>query len=448
MNWIKKHKISIAITTVALALLIGLGAYSYNRASAYELRVENQYRRAFYDLCDAVKNIDVALSKGIVTTEPKHMAHIANEIAHYAAYAKACLGQLPVGEVTLDNTQKFLSQVSDYTRMMASNAIDEIPVTPEQHETMMTLSGYADTLFRSLDGLEAQLLNNHFSDLVALQAQQAGEKEASYNAFSQIETGFLNYPSLIYDGPFSDHMENATPEMLKDKPQVSLEEATEKARAFIGADRLVSIEHTSDGDGNIPTYGFTATTKEENRIILIDVTKQGGYVISLLDTKETAAAELSYEEGVEICQNFLRARGFEDMKDSYYEIADGVMTINFAATQEGIILYPDLIKLKIAADTKEIIGFEAKGYLTHHKLRQDLSPQLSRAEAQKNLNPHLQADKVNLCLIPMENGTEVLCYEIKGQFEDKNYLIYVNANTGREEKILLVLDRENSLLTM
>ncbi len=448
MNWIKKHKLFIGVTAVFAILLTGIGVYSYRKQNAYELAIENQYRRAFYDLCDAVRNIDVSLSKGIVTTEPKHMAHIANEISHYAAYAKACLGQLPVGEVTLDNTQKFLSQVSDYTRMMASNAIDEIPVTPQQHETMMTLSDYADTLFRSLDGLEAQLLNNHYSDLVSLQAQQAGEKEASYNAFSEIETGFFNYPSLIYDGPFSDHMENVSPKMLQEKPEISQQEAARKAAAFLGEEKVLSVDFVAEGNGTIPIYSFTATTKEENRTILIDVTRQGGYVISMLDLREVSPADLSYEEGVEICQAFLHAHGFDSMKDSYYEMTDGIMTINFAAVQQDVILYPDLIKLKVAADTKEIIGFEAKGYLTHHQTRQKLSPELSRTEAQQHLNPYLQPDKVTLCLIPMENGTEVLCYEVKGQFEDKNYLIYVNANTGQEEKILLVMDRENSLLTM
>ena len=129
-------------------------------------------------------------------------------------------------------------------------------------------------------------------------------------------------------------------------------------------------------------------------------------------------------------------------------MVDGIMTINFAATQDGVILYPDLIKLKIAGDTKEIIGFEARGYLTHHKQREQTVPSISAEAAKKDINKNLSTDKVNLCYIPLESGTEVLCYEIKGKFDNKNYLIYINANNGNEEKILLVLDQENSLLTM
>ena len=452
MDFIRRHKSSIAITSVALALLIGLGTYTYNRVEAYELKVENQYRRAFYDLTDSVKNIDVALSKGIITTEPKHLAQIANEITQYSSYAKACLGQLPIEDATLENTQKFLTQVGDYTRMLASKSIDNVPITEQQHQTMMELSKYANELFQSLNGLEEQILSSKkgFSDIVATahEAQQAGGSEASQNAFSDIEANFLNYPSLIYDGPFSDHMENIEPEMLKGMPEVSLEEAKQKALDFIGSDKVKSLEHASDGEGRIHTYGFTAVTDDENRSIYISVTKQGGYVISMLDTKNVEASDLNYEEGIRISQEFLNTKGFHNFKDSYYEVVDGIMTINFAATQDGVILYPDLIKLKIAGDTKEIIGFEARGYLTHHKQREQTVPSISAEAAKKDINKNLSTDKVNLCYIPLESGTEVLCYEIKGKFDNKNYLIYINANNGNEEKILLVLDQENSLLTM
>lgn len=452
MDFIKRHKSTIAVTAIALALLAGLGTYSYKRVEAYELKVENQYRRAFYDLTDSVKNIDVALSKGIITTEPKHLAQIANEITQYSSYAKACLGQLPIGDAALDNTQKFLTQVGDYTRMLAAKSIDNVTITEQQHQTMMELSKYANELFQSLNDLEEQILSSKkgVSDVVAVarEVQQAGGNEAGRNAFSDIEANFLNYPSLIYDGPFSDHMENIEPEMLKGKPEISMEEAQQKALAFIGNDNVKALEHASDGEGRIHTYGFTAVTGEENRSIYISVTKQGGYVISMLDTKNVEANELDYEEGIRVAQEFLNEKGFYGFKDSYYETVDGIMTINFAATQDGVILYPDLIKLKIAGDTKQIIGFESRGYLTHHKQREQLTPKISAETARKDINKNLSADKINLCYIPLENGTEVLCYEIKGKFENKNYLIYVNANTGIEEKILLVLDQENSLLTM
>ena len=44
--------------------------------------------------------------------------------------------------------------------------------------------------------------------------------------------------------------------------------------------------------------------------------------------------------------------------------------------------------------------------------------------------------------------TEILCYEFKGKVNDKNYIVYINAENGREEDILLVVDTGNGTLTM
>ena len=38
------------------------------------------------------------------------------------------------------------------------------------------------------------------------------------------------------------------------------------------------------------------------------------------------------------------------MKETYFLKQEGVMTINYAYSQEGVIAYPDLIKVKVALD--------------------------------------------------------------------------------------------------
>jgi len=57
------------------------------------------------------------------------------------------------------------------------------------------------------------------------------------------------------------------------------------------------------------------------------------------------------------------------MVDTYYLKEDSTATINYAYKQDNVIIYPDLIKVKIALDNGEIIGIESKGYLTSHTVR-------------------------------------------------------------------------------
>lgn len=69
------------------------------------------------------------------------------------------------------------------------------------------------------------------------------------------------------------------------------------------------------------------------------------------------------------------------MTDTYYLKSENIATINYAAQQDGVTLYPDLIKVKIALDTGEILSMEAQGYIFNHMQREELIPQISIEEA-------------------------------------------------------------------
>lgn len=87
------------------------------------------------------------------------------------------------------------------------------------------------------------------------------------------------------------------------------------------------------------------------------------------------------------------------------------MTINFAALQDDVTLYPDLIKVSVAMDNGEILGFDARGYLTNHHQRTFEKPALSMEEAQKKVSPNLTVKNGKMAVVPSTSLTEKLCYE-------------------------------------
>ena len=133
------------------------------------------------------------------------------------------------------------------------------------------------------------------------------------------------------------------------------------------------------------------------------------------------------------------------MKETYYLKQDGIVTINYAYEQDGITVYPDLIKLKIALDNGEIMGIETTGYLNNHEKR-DIKT-ISKEEAKKNLNKDLKIESEKLAIIPTEWKSEVLCWEFKGKVDDTDFLVYINSETGKEEDILVIVDTPNGTLT-
>ena len=54
-----------------------------------------------------------------------------------------------------------------------------------------------------------------------------------------------------------------------------------------------------------------------------------------------------------------------------------------------------------------------------------------------------------MCIVPSEGNYERFCHEFKVRSENGEYaLIYINAENGREENVLILIQNENGTLVM
>ena len=135
------------------------------------------------------------------------------------------------------------------------------------------------------------------------------------------------------------------------------------------------------------------------------------------------------------------------MQETYYIKQDGFITVNYAYKQNDVIMYADLIKVKIALDDGEVIGLETTGYLNSHYERTIPVRKISIEEARKQLSNKAQVTSEGLAMIPTEWITEKFCYEFKGKIEEIDFIAYINVETGEEEDILIVTNTPNGTLT-
>ena len=136
------------------------------------------------------------------------------------------------------------------------------------------------------------------------------------------------------------------------------------------------------------------------------------------------------------------------MKESYYFSEDGICTINFAYSEKGVACYGDLIKVSIALDTGKLAGFDAKNYLMNHKNRNLTVAELSEENAKSLLSPSLEVISSRLAVIPLDTGKEGLCYEFHCRDKDKKeVLVYLDAVTGKQLDLLILLYSDGGILT-
>ena len=107
---------------------------------------------------------------------------------------------------------------------------------------------------------------------------------------------------------------------------------------------------------------------------------------------------ISQEEADQKGKEYLQVREYKDMKETYYLKQDGIVTINYAWTQDDVVMYPDLIKVKVALDNGEILGIESTGYLNNHTKRDLSKVKITKEDAKKLLSNDLDIGSEGLAV--------------------------------------------------
>lgn len=454
-NFIKtlKENYIYGILLILIIISIVFGGFWYKEKQNHTIAVQNQYNLAFYELIDYMQNVKNYLAKSIISGSNENEAETLMHVWREANLAQVYLSQLPISSNELSQTAKFLNQVSEYSYSLSHKNINGEDLTDEELDNLTTLYTYSQDLTNILNQLSEDMYNGRISwkeltkDTDLSFAQQVDNLSTS--SFSNLDSNFGEYEGLIYDGAYSEHIESAEKKGLTGE-EIDEKKAEEVINNFIGKNRIVKINSLGLlENGNIPVYEFSVSIKDGNpdNPANISVSKKGGHIVLMNYNRDITAETLSFEDADKIGLEFLQSRGIDNMKSTYYLKQGGAITINYAYTQDDVTIYPDLIKLKLALDNGEILGFETTGYLNNHTVRSINTPKITLEEAKGKLNKNLKITSSGMAIIPTEWKTEILCYEFKGKVDNTDFLVYINCDTGKEENILVIINTPNGILT-
>ncbi|WP_258360830.1 germination protein YpeB [Moorella sulfitireducens (nom. illeg.)] len=458
-----KRRLTTILLTLALLLAVGWGLWERTNRLTLANAVEAGGQRDFYNLLSYVEQAQVSMGKSLASSSPRQQAVHLTEAWNQAAAAQLSLSQLPTPGIKPINTSKFLSQTSDYSNYLAQKLARGEEITPQEREQLVRLRDEMKRLAADLRQAESQVAskNLRWSSFYSVQMPQplktiarlavpAEARPGPLDGFVNADRRLQTLPSLNYDGPFSDHLEKPRPLGLKGS-EIAQAEAERRAQAFAndasGSNYRVQATRTSNG--LLPTFALNLIdNRRANVTVHIDVSKQGGEIISLLNTRPVGSPTLDAAKALERARAFLEAHGFANMQPTYTVRTGNSQVITFAAKEGDVILYPDQVKVKVALDNGEITGWDATPYYMAHYDRQLPEPKLTPAEARAKISPGLKVEGVRLALIPLPGGIERLTYEVKTKLDDTYYLSYINAVTGEEEKVLQIIDVPGGQLTM
>lgn len=441
----------LATVGLSVLLLTSLvwGGWQWSERARAESMQAAQFQRAMFELIAQVEQTELLLAKAMAAGSNSQRMLLLTDVWRQAFGAQASLNQLPLGTISLMRTSQLLTQTGDYAYMLARRAAQGEAISAEEMDTLATL--------RQQVGLVAQQLHEvvdiaakgdmTWQEMQRLTRRRLDDGPNGFrDGFERLELQLVEFPTLVYDGPFSDHIRQREPKGLTG-PEIDAEEARRIVLDFLPYDVAADDVHQrAEVEGPIPAFSMRATRREG--IIDIDVARQGGHVVWMLDNRRVTATNISAEEAIGRAQEFLAQRGMPDMVPTWASVVSHRVVVPFAYVQDGVVVYPDLVKVTVALDNGDIIGYEAMGYLMSHHERDIPDPAVTEEEARARVNSALTVGEGRLALIPLETLEEVLTWEFHAEMDGDPYIVYINAVNGDEERILKLLNTDEGTLVM
>lgn len=435
----------LIIACVALTIALGavlIAFYQLKKTDEQSSKtLESVYSSSYYSMVDSVNNLQVNADKFETVTSSTSQRALLKDMEQDCAYIVAGLSVLPIDAENSNSAIKFFNQISGMCEAYITTIDKGESLTSEQL-LLVDKAEYALSIIKSkLNTHNDMVRKGNYEFITAGVFDDKGVTQFS-SSIGDLTANEVDYPTMIFDGPFSASLENKEINGLSEE-EVTREEAYDYLKNTVYQNEEVEIEYLRETSGDFVTYDFKVIRNDVE--YMAQVTKRQGLLLTLSGYAVTEEPNISSEKAQELAVAFAKQIGFGELTTTWLEVKDNVAYINLAPTQEGVVLYPDLVKVKVDMFAQNIIGFEAKNYAFNH-VERTFETSITLEEAEKELGFDYIVLNTRKSIIALENEIEVAVYEFACERIGGLYYYYVDANTGKLVEILKVVDSNGTPL--
>lgn len=430
----KKSVVAIVSLSIISAFLLSSLIITRFLPTESDRLLESAYQKTYYDTMTEVDNMDLNLSKVLVTKDKAKTQTYLTDLAVVSEVASSNLSALPLEDENKFNTLKIINQVGDYAKYLNRKLANGGEISESEYESLYNLyvatANLKNTLYEVLEG---GLDFSKISDKNNLLTEK----------FSGLENLSTKYPELIYDGPFSDGKSEREVKGLTGQ-EIDEGLASKKLIEAFKEYGIKDVESKGKNDNGIERYNFGAQVKGQD--LYAEVSVIGGKLIMF--SREGTCGEVNYgeDQAIEKAEQFLQKIGLSEVKAVWSLLSNNTFTINFVYEKDGIIYYPDMVKVRLCAETLDVVSLDATSYYYNHVERDLGNEKISTQEAKDKVSTNIDIETDRLVVIPV-GESERLCYEFSGRYDGSTYYVYIDAKTGAQvETFKVIKSGEGSLL--
>ncbi len=420
--------ISLGVTTLALGTIVAYGWVGMNgiRADMADIQFST-----LYELNSVVDNLDGNLAKARVATSSTEQAKLLSDIAIESEMAEVLLERMPVQCNMTESMASFINKMSDSSKQMLYAVASGESLSESQKATIEHMYQTNLDLKRKINELSST------SCVKDMLAALSGKEGLVYQSFDDIQNNTIETPKEIQDGPFAENKEQVNVKALDGESEITAPEAERLARDYFAKYSVNDVNCSGEATfHNLSLFNVEISTDDGD--MFAQISKLGGKVVLFESHKDCEDKNFSVERCIDIATDFLSDLGFDNMTAVWTSENGTVCNLNFAYEQDGVIIYPDIIKVKVCEERGLVTGIEACSYVLNHSQRSIEKAAISKDEALSSISGDIAVKGTRLAVIPL-NGEEVLTYEVYGSYGGCDYYLYIDAATGEQVETITVV---------
>lgn len=428
---------------VALVGAMGFGAYQTRLKNQYLREAENKYMAAFHKLKWTSENIEERTAKLMATSDPRLQESLLADLRVFSAQAVEHMSTLPFTTMNTPRVANFLNTLRAQSDEKHHKLSTGEPLSEEDWAQLMELRKQAvffEEELSNLLGLVGSNLIRWHPTVQATSPAQSGQ--ASTPITKSVMTLEQNLPVPPgEEGALAPEKTRLPRPQTDPGPRVDAATAAEAIKRFVdmplkGEPVQTGVYDPEDKEKGLSLYYFDAT-KENGLPMNFGVSVHGGHVIYMVDGRAVAEKKLAPGQLIAKATEMLAKWGFDSVALVSHAENDGTLVMDFAPVAGGVAIHTEMIRVMLAMDNGELVGYDARAYWVNHVDRDLPEPQIGANEAAARTSPRLTVTgEPRLSLIADRRGQERLVWEVPGRVEDQHFRVFVDAMDGTEVDLI------------
>ena len=425
--------VTLGVTTLALATTVTVGAIEMN---AMRTGMTGAQMGTMYELTGIMEHVDDDLDRVRISASPAQQSRILTDLLVQARLAEADLEKLPVPMESDRNITEFINRTAMESERMLAKLRKGEKLSEEDIATLERLYKTNHSIREELDKLAEALTDKDLMDYIKDGAGMVSEALDRLEKMTLEENRAALEKGMEKIKEKGAGMERTAPEgEEKGQSAIDTAKAEELCKGYFQKYNIKDYQCVGETVNHRYSAYNVQGYDDNGSMLFAEIDRKSGKLITFDYYEEASAENFDIDNAERIAEEFLESLGYENMTVARLSESGSTADFTFVYEMDGVAYYPDTVHVKVCRTRGLVCGLDATKYLKNHRGRDEVSAKITLETAYEKLSAQLSVEASRLAVVSTARG-ERTAYEFLCSYEDANYFVYLDANTGEEIAIL------------